>query len=128
MQVNKKYENKLFFDSTDKVYCLSREELITDINVMWVARDFIPWQEVVFEPLPQLSTTYIEQLLSKNIGTNYSLRFDIPFEEWAVLLSSNKWRQRLYQQRLDNSKQQYHNLKVETNLWQWLENTFINGW
>ncbi|MBW4510707.1 MAG: DUF1822 family protein [Scytonematopsis contorta HA4267-MV1] len=125
---------KAFFDSNDKVYRLSREELITDINLMWVARNFIPWQEAVFNPLPELSTTYIEQLLSKNIRVNSSsLRFNTPFEEWAVLLSSNKWRQRLYQQCLSNSQsnsqiQQYQSLRLETNLCQWLENTFTNGW
>lgn len=118
------------FDSTDKVYCLSREELITDINVMWVARDFIPWQEVVFKPLPQLSTTYIEQMLSNNLLVSSSFpRLHIPFEEWAVLMSSHHLRQRLYQQRLDSSHiQQYHNLKVETNLCEWLQNTFVHGW
>lgn len=121
---------KACFDSAEKVYCLSREELVADINVMWVARKFLPWQELEFKPLPQFSITYIEQILSKHLYTNsYVLRLSVPFEVWSILLSSDNLRQNLYQQRLNNSQiKQFQNLKIETNLCGWLENAFINGW
>lgn len=119
-----------FFDPMDKVYCLSADELITDINVMWVARDFVPWHELKSKLLPQLSTTYIENLFNKNKPINsFALRSEITFEEWGALLSSNQHRYQLYKKCLANSQsQQSQNLQTENNLCQWLENTFINGW
>jgi hypothetical protein len=119
------------FDSTDKVYRLSGEELIADINVMWVARDFVPWQHLEFKPLPSLSTIYLEQLLSKTERiTSYSPRLNIAFEDWAILMSSDNLRQGLYQQCLKNSeiKEYENNSTVENNLCQWLETTFTKGW
>ena len=119
-----------FFDSTDKVYSLSTEELIADINVMWVARDFIPWQHLQFKPLPDLSNIYLKELLSKTNRITYSPRLDIAFEEWGVLLSTDELRNYLYQQRLKNSqiKEYKNNCAFENNLCQWLENTFTKGW
>jgi Protein of unknown function (DUF1822) len=122
---------RAFFDSTDKVYCLNAEELIADINVMWVARDFVPWQQLELQPLPHLSTMYLEQLLSKNARiTSYYSDLDIAFEEWAALLSSDSLRKHLYQQRLKNSQiQKFLDSEiVENNLCQWLENIFTKGW
>ncbi|GAX41121.1 hypothetical protein NIES4075_20900 [Tolypothrix sp. NIES-4075] len=118
------------YDSLDQTYSLDVEDLITDLNVMWVAREVCPVEKLEVEPL-SISSTQVDKLLAQlSKFTFYSPRLDVPFEMWGALLAVDEYRQRLYQRRLENQK----NNQVEcsqmkaNNLSQWFENIFEVGW
>jgi len=118
------------YDSLDRTYSLDVEDLITDLNVMWVARELCPALKVEVKPL-SISNTQVDKLLEQlSKQTFYSPRLDAPFEMWGALLAVDEYRQRLYQRRLEN----HHSNQVEcsqmkaNNLSQWFENIFEVGW
>ncbi|MCV3213110.1 DUF1822 family protein [Plectonema radiosum NIES-515] len=112
------------YDSVDQTYSLDVEDLITDLNVMWVAREVCPVDKLEIEPL-SISSTQVEKLLEElSKFTFYSPRLDVPFEMWGALLAVDEYRQGLYQRRLENQK----NNKIANNLSQWFENIFEVGW
>ncbi len=112
------------YDSLDQTYSLNVEDLITDLNVMWVAREVCPVEKLEVEPL-SISSTQVEKLLEQlSKFMFYSPRLDVPFEMWGALLAVEEYRQRLYQLRLENQK----NNKRVNNLSQWFENIFEVGW
>jgi Protein of unknown function (DUF1822) len=115
-------------DRTDRTYVLDPEDLIADLNVMWVARELFPAKKLAVNPLPTLSkeqTDKILQQLSQQI--DYSPRLDLPFEQWASLIANDENRQKLYQLRL--AKQNIvPNQLTATNLSLWLHNIFEVGW
>jgi hypothetical protein len=112
------------YDSLDQTYSLDVEDLITDLNVMWVAREVFPVDKLEIEPL-SISSTQVEKLLEElSKFTFYSPRLDVPFEMWGALLAVDEYRQDLYQRRLENQK----NNKIANNLSQWFENIFEVGW
>jgi len=118
------------YDSLDQTYSLDVEDLVTDLNVMWVAREVCPALKVEVEPLPILDTQ-VDKLLDKlSKFTFYSPRLDAPFEKWGALLAMDEYRERLYQQRLENQKSnQLESSQMKANnLSQWFENIFEVGW
>jgi hypothetical protein len=118
------------YDSLDQTYSLDVEDLITDLNVMWVAREVCPVEKLEVEPL-SISSTQVEKLLEQlSTRTFYSPRLDVPFEMWGALLAVDEYRQRLYQRRLENQKnnQVERSQSLANNLSQWFENIFEVGW
>lgn len=117
------------YDSLDRTYCLDVEDLITDLNVMWVARELCP-VEIEVQPL-SISNTQVEKLLEQlSTRTFYSPRLDVPFEMWGALLAVDEYRQRLYERRLENQKStqvEYSQMKANK-LSRWFENIFEVGW
>ncbi|MBW4476057.1 MAG: DUF1822 family protein [Tolypothrix brevis GSE-NOS-MK-07-07A] len=112
------------YDSLDQTYSLDVEDLITDLNVMWVAREVCPVEKLEIEPL-SISTTQVEKLLDQlSKFTFYSPRLDVPFEMWGALLAVEEYRQRLYHRRLEK----INNNQLANNLSQWFENIFEVGW
>ncbi len=88
------------YDPMDRTYCLQREKLIQDLNVMWIARELSPSRELVVAALPALSQREAVGLLNQlSQPSPYSPRLDVPFEKWAALIANPSWRQQLYQQR-----------------------------
>jgi hypothetical protein len=91
------------YDARDRSYSLEGEDLIGDLNVLWLARQMCP-QEVLRSPLPSLLKIPLEQ--AENLLTRLGnpaimrARLAIPFTLWGALLEHDGWRQRLYQQRL----------------------------
>jgi hypothetical protein len=118
------------YDSLDRTYCLDVEDLITDLNVMWVAREVCPPEKLEVQPL-SISNTQVERLLEQlSTRTFYSPRLDVPFEMWGALVAVDEYRQRLYQRRLENQKstQVEYRQSLANNLSQWFENIFEVGW
>jgi hypothetical protein len=119
------------YDERDRTYCLDREGLIEDLNVLWVARSLYPNKKPEGQPLPRLSTQQTEKLLVQ-LGqcTPYSPRLDVPFEMWAALLASTDNRQELYRRRLNCPQVSVaEQNKVEANnLSQWFQQVFDKGW
>jgi Protein of unknown function (DUF1822) len=128
------------YDEMDRTYVLNGEDLITDLNVMWLSLSNFVHQTADTNSLEKLSSSQklsplkVEELLEQlSKPTAYSPRLNIPFPEWAAIITSDENRQKLYQRRLfcvqeKLSNQVKTNQSVVNNLCQWLENTFDNAW
>ena len=124
---HKKLKQAGQYNTIRRTYSLGREELIEDVNVMWVARELGQDQRAVVKPLPTLSPAQAERLLEQlSQKTSYSPRLEVPFENWGALLASDEWRQALYNRRCMISAVAAS--KEQVNLSRWLQNIFEAGW
>jgi Protein of unknown function (DUF1822) len=115
-------------DRLDRTYVLEPEDLIADINVIWVARELFAAKKLAVEPLPTLSKEQTEKLLEQlSHQTDYSPRLDVSFEQWAAIVANGESRQQLYQLRLANQNIAPNQPKAN-NLSLWLQNIFDGGW
>jgi Protein of unknown function (DUF1822) len=119
------------YDPIDRTYSLDREDLIEDLNVLWLGRELCPHSKPQVKPLPTLSPAQTKQLLDQ-LGqwAPCSPRLDVSFEQWASLLTSDENRYHLYQCRLLNQRDNVVQRKEKTsnNLSKWLQNVFDQGW
>lgn len=90
------------YDNSDRTYCLDKEHLISNLSILWIARQVCPEEITKNEtvPLAELATTQAENLLNR-LGNSQVInpRQEIPFTMWGALLEHGGWRQRLYEQR-----------------------------
>jgi Protein of unknown function (DUF1822) len=91
------------YDSHDRSYSVDGEDLLGDLNVLWLSRQLCA-DEVLRFPLtalPQIPLEQAENLLNR-LGDASVIRprLAIPFTLWGALLEHDGWRQRLYQHRL----------------------------
>ncbi len=122
---------KAQYDSIDRTYCLNNCDLIADLNIMWVAQELCALEQPRVHPLPGLSEAQAKKLIEKlSKSTVYSPRLDISFSEWGVILSSEEYRQILYNQIIQNlqDKTMINTDKLVNNLSLWFENIFNEGW
>lgn len=87
------------YDASDRTYSLDEDELITDINILWVAQQLgvIEETRIAIPPLtiPQAQAeNLIQRLGNPDIITP---RLEIPFTLWGAILAHGGWRQRLYE-------------------------------
>lgn len=110
----------------DETYSIDAEDLIEDLNVMWVSQELFPSQKPQVKSLPSLTaveaTNLIEQLQQ---STPYSPRLEVPFSQWAALLANDLFRQKLYQRRLQTAETPP---QTAINPVQWLQSSFDAGW
>lgn len=96
------------YDAGDRTYSLNEDELIGDINVLWIARHLCPDEPLRAEvaPIPVLPKAQAENLLER-LGNPTVIfpRLTVPFQLWAALLEHGGWRQRLYELRQGLSEQ-----------------------
>ena len=131
------------YDSVDETYCLPAEELIEELTTLWTMVEFDLDCQLQLKPtylgelanakesldfLPtSLSVDRARALLARlNRGDRGCLRLNLPFKEWAALITDDRWRQKLYQQH-----QLMETLRLNTssiNLSQWLQGKFSLGW
>ncbi|HEY9619330.1 MAG TPA: DUF1822 family protein [Crinalium sp.] len=96
------------YHDSDRTYSLDEDDLIQNLNVLWVAHQLCPDEVLRSETvsIPNLPLSQAENLLQR-LGTPTVIfpRLAIPFQRWAALLEHGGWRQRLYEQRqgLSNS-------------------------
>ncbi len=109
-------KTKGVYDPNDRTYSLDEDDLIQDLNVLWVARQLCPEERLRAEvaPVSTLPLRQAENLLER-LGDPAILfpRLAMSFQLWAALLEHGGWRQRLYERRQGLS-----------NLWsvpQWLQ-------
>jgi hypothetical protein len=104
------------YDAGDRAYSLPEENLIQDLNILWLARELCP-QEILKAdvlPLPTLPLSQAHSLLSRLGDPAVTLpRQAVPFPLWAALLEHGGWRQRLYEQR--------QGLEEQWSIPQWLQ-------
>ncbi len=90
------------YDSGDRTYCLEADDLIENLNVLWVARQLSLEEPTKSEIalLSALSLAQTENLLQRLADPAIAVpRMAVPFEMWGALLEHGGWRQRLYEQR-----------------------------
>ncbi|MGV0027824.1 DUF1822 family protein [Phormidesmis priestleyi] len=111
-------------DPLECTYSLDRERLRKDIHALSLVKDWFPPQRLITEPLPFLSdraiAAWIKQLSQTTL---YSPRLDVPFEQWAALVSDCEWRKVLYEQR-SRPLETYPKNKLS----QWADSIFEPGW
>jgi Protein of unknown function (DUF1822) len=125
------------YDPMDRTYVLNGEDLITDLNVMWVSCSKSTCNIPKIVPtLINLSPVKLEQLLEQlSNKTAYSPRLNVSFAEWAAIIALDENRKKLYQRRIlylqEKSQQelptQKNNLNIN-NLSLWFENIFDDTW
>ncbi|WP_226585682.1 DUF1822 family protein [Microseira wollei] len=111
------------YDRLARTYCLEGQDLIADLEVLWIALELGADEKALVKSLPILSTKEAEKLVQQlSRPSPCSPRLKINFEQWAAILSEPKSRQQLYNLR---------NKKV-VKLSNWLQNNFVNtvqaGW
>lgn len=96
-------KNQGSYDASDRTYSLDATDIISDINVLILARQLCP-QESTPRAIPQLATLPQEQaqnLISRLANPEIiTPRLAIPFQLWGALIEHGGWRQSLYQRRL----------------------------
>jgi hypothetical protein len=91
-------KEKGIYNKMTRTYSLDREDLIEDLNVMWMAREICPNEKVSVDSLPQLSLKQVKSLIEE---------FDRPlwcsprltlkeFQQWGAILTEQHWREELY--------------------------------
>lgn len=89
------------YDRVTQTYALELNEVISNLDVMWVTQESCPPTTSQLPALPRLLPSAIEPLLAKlSCLTSFSPRLALPFPEWAAILASDENRERLYQLRL----------------------------
>ncbi len=101
-------KTKGVYDDGDRTYCLDEDDLIQDLNVLWIARQLCPEEPLRAEVLqaPALLRPQAENLLERLGNSTVTFpRLAVPFQLWAALIDHGGWRQRLYERRqgLSNS-------------------------
>jgi len=91
-------KNKGNFSHGDRTYSLSDEELITDIDVLWVARELCPDEitQAAIAPIDNLADVQAENLIQR-LGSQSQVmpRLAVPFTTWAGLIKNPDCRRRL---------------------------------
>ena len=79
------------FSHSDRTYSLSDDELIADIDVLWVARELCPDEvtQAAVEPIQDLAEDRRESLIER-LGSQSQLlpRLAVPFATWAALIKN----------------------------------------
>ncbi|MBD2437570.1 DUF1822 family protein [Nostoc sp. FACHB-110] len=96
-------KNKGSYDAGDRTYSLDASEIITDISVLAVAREFCTAEPTrapvtAIPTLPQAQAhNLIDRLGKSEVVTP---RLAIPFQLWGGLVEHGGWRQNLYEKRI----------------------------
>jgi hypothetical protein len=101
-------QNMGTYDASDRAYCLDAENLISNLNILWMARQICPEEVTRLEiaPIPALSAAQAQNLLQRLGNPRLILpRIAVPFQIWGALLEHAGWRQRLYEQRQGQQQQ-----------------------
>lgn len=96
------------YDAGDRAYCLDGQNLISNLNILWLAQQICPEEVTRLEtaPLPELAIEQTKNLLQRLGNPRLILpRLAVPFQIWGALLEHGGWRQRLYEQRQGQQQQ-----------------------
>jgi hypothetical protein len=116
------------YDAGDRTYSLESDQLISDLNVLWVTRQLSPQEitRVSVAPLPPLPQTQADNLLQRLSHADIKFpRLEVPFQLWGALITHGGWRQRLYELR--------QGIVQSASVGQWLQASVANfaqqlGW
>lgn len=125
---HQKLKTKGVYDAVDRTYSLELEDLIADINVLWVSRQLNSKEALRAEiaPLAPIAKTQAENLLERLGNSDVKFpRLAVSFSLWGALLVHGGWRQKLCDRRQSLPEQQ--------SIPQWLQTGVANlaqqlGW
>jgi hypothetical protein len=103
-------KHKGSYDPLDRTYSLSRENLIADLNVLWLSRQLCPTENVKSDTasLPALEPVQANNLVDRLGKLSLILpRLEVPFAVWGALLENNNWRQTLVYRRQGKQSKQW---------------------
>ena len=145
---HRQLKNQGKYNQSDRTYSLSIEQLTENFTLLFATLG-LHWQEQV-PPEVTLSTTEAQNLLQILSDTSvYSprLHLDVSFAQWAALISNEQWRQKLYNQRVVEEKNNVFTPKISSSLntqsvnyipvdsplknvklSQWFGQIFVAGW
>lgn len=86
------------FNQGDRTYSLADDQLISDLNALWVARALCPNEvtKAAIEPLAELATAQADNLIERLGNPSLLLpRLEVPFDPWGALLQNPQWCLRL---------------------------------
>ena len=90
------------YDPNDRTYSLDPDNLLQDINSLWITHLLapLPIARAEVAPLPTLAQVQATTLLER-LGRSELVfpRLEVPFQQWGALLSHGGWRQQLYERR-----------------------------
>jgi Protein of unknown function (DUF1822) len=116
------------YDAGDRTYSLTEDQLIQDINVLWIAQQLeVPdILQAAIAPIPPLpipqSKTLIERLGNPAV---IFPRLAVPFSLWAGLMEHSGWRQQLHERRQGLSPQRSIVEWLQSGVSSWAEQS---GW
>jgi Protein of unknown function (DUF1822) len=107
------------YDATDRTYSLDSEDLIQDINVLWVSRQYSQEHlRAEVSPLTVLAKTQADNLLQRLGNPDIKFpRLQVPFTLWGAFFTHGGWRQHLYELRQGIKQQQ----SIQQSIQQWLQ-------
>ncbi|MFB2917906.1 DUF1822 family protein [Aerosakkonema funiforme] len=124
-------KSKGIYDNFERTYCLKREDIIENVDVLWIAIERCLSEKSDIKHLPNLSVSVLQGILAQlSQPSFYSPRLDVNFEQWAFLLDDRTYRQQLYEQRVKNltAKNVADSSAKLVNLSQWFQDVFEAGW
>jgi hypothetical protein len=96
-------KNKASYDAGDRTYFLDIAELITDISILAVAREFCTAEptRTAVAAIPTLPQAQAQNLIDR-LGKPEVItpRLAVPFQLWGGLIEHGGWRQNLYEKRI----------------------------
>ncbi len=116
------------FSYGDRTYTLTDDDLITDINALWLARELCPDEvtQAALEPIAELTPAQTDSLIER-LGSPTQLlpRLAVPFITWAALMQNPSGCRRLAAAR--------RGTLTKTPVLQWLQQGMANlsaefGW
>lgn len=120
------------YNEKERSYFIPAEELIEDIGMMLIARQFVKNRKAAVKPwvalAPKRAEILLEELSDRSI--DYP-REKVNFEEWGGLLMKDEWRRQLYEKRLAKARGEIQvaaTSKLSEQVGQWLSNFAEKGW
>ncbi len=127
-----------YYDRFDRSYTLEGDDLIENLNALWVSLELCSNEKAALAEIQSLSGKEAEDIVQElSQVSDRSPRLEVEFEKWAALLENHTYRQQLYDARLKQSQALVFNSGAKTftqvsrslvNLSQWFENMFEAGW
>ena len=91
---HKQLKSEGTFSNGDRTYTLAEDDLVTDLDVLWVARELCPDEvtQIAVEPIAEIAPAQAYNLIQR-LGDNSQLlpRLAIPFRMWAALVQNASW-------------------------------------
>lgn len=114
----KQLKEQGIYDAVDRSYRLQDRDMVQDFSAFWVAQQMERPAAIAPKSMAILSEADAEKLL-QDLVTVPEPRLAVAFDQWMALISSEHWRQRLYQRR---------QAPKPVSVADWLENIFEQGW
>jgi Protein of unknown function (DUF1822) len=113
------------YDAGDRTYSLDSDDLIPDINVLWVSRQYSQENlRAEITALPNLPKAQADNLLQRLGKQDIKFpRLQVPFTLWGALLAHGGWRQYLYELRQGITQESIQ----QRSLTKWLQDGLQNG-